>query len=82
MLVCFGNCLEVHVKVYVKVVYSWLGWNPKGSQTVRRLPGRNLLMYFGGYFEVHVKVYIKFVYSLFSWNTKRSQTVERLSGRN
>ena len=70
MLVYFGNCLEVHVNVYVKVVYSWLGWNPKRSQTVGRLSGRNLLVYFESYLEVHVKVYVKVVYSRLCWNPK------------
>ena len=104
LLVDFENYLEVHVKVYVKVVYSWFSWNQKkvansretvwsqlacvlrelsqgalqgvrqgclqlvkleskGSQTVERLLGQNLLVYFESYLEVHFKVYIKIVYS-------------------
>ena len=70
MLVDFENCLEVHVKVYVKVVYSLFSWNPKRSQTVGRLSGQNLLVYFESYLEVHVKVYVKIVYSRYCWNPK------------
>ena len=66
----FENCLEVHVKVYVKVVYSWFSWNPKRSQTVERLSGRNLLVYLESYLKVHVKVYVKVVYS---WFCKQSR---------
>ena len=35
LLVDFENYLEVHVKVYVKVVYSWFSWNPKGRKQSR-----------------------------------------------
>ena len=35
LLVYFENYLEVHVKVYVKIVYSWFSWNQKGRKQSR-----------------------------------------------
>ena len=31
----FESYLKVHFKVYVKVVYSWFSWNPKGRKQSR-----------------------------------------------
>jgi hypothetical protein len=76
LLVDFENSLEVHIKVYVKIVYScWL--ESKRSQTVEKLSGQNLLVYFESYLKVHVKmyvkVYVKVVYSWFGWGRKQSR---------
>ena len=42
LLVYFENCLKVHVKVYVKVVYSWFSWNPKKVANSRETVGSEL----------------------------------------
>jgi hypothetical protein len=76
LLVDFENYLEVHVKVYVRVVYSWFSWNPKGRKQLKKLLGRNLLVYFESYLKVHVKVYVKVVYSWFSWGLKVANSQE------
>ena len=42
---------------------SWFSWDPKLSQTVRRLLCQDLLVDFENSLEVHVKVYVRIVYS-------------------
>jgi hypothetical protein len=46
LLVDFENYLEVHVKVYVKVVYSWFGWGPKSRKQSRNCWVRFSVLHF------------------------------------
>ena len=63
LLVYFESYLEVHVKVYVKVVYSRYCWNPKG-----RKQSRNCLLHLCSNFltvrQTFPDFYLKYDFSL------------------